>query len=263
MPAAVEVDGRPATEAQLLAAMSSYGHFTAMQVRDGRVRGLDRHLVRLDEATRLLFGRALDTDRVRAHLRHAVAGRGSVSVRVLVHAAPLDEGMVNFGEPTITITVGDPQEPSFSPLRMRSVRYERDLPSIKHLGGFGLGYHFRAANLAGFDDAVFVDGAGRLSEASIWNIGFRQNETIVWPSAPMLSGITRQLLGEGLAKLGIPTATREIGLADLPDYDCAFVLNSQNPGRPIASIDDTDFAVEDDLVALLVHAYEVTARQEI
>lgn len=51
-----EFDGRPATEEDLGRALFfNYGHFTAMQVRGGRVRGLDLHLARLDAANRELF----------------------------------------------------------------------------------------------------------------------------------------------------------------------------------------------------------------
>ncbi|MGW5443454.1 hypothetical protein [Streptomyces asiaticus] len=53
----IEINGSPATADTLrLPALTSYGHFTAMQIRDARVRGLDLHLERLRSATRELFG---------------------------------------------------------------------------------------------------------------------------------------------------------------------------------------------------------------
>ncbi|WP_207939157.1 hypothetical protein [Actinomadura darangshiensis] len=54
----IEVDGRPATaEALAHPAIVNYGHFTAMQVRSGRVRGLAAHLRRLDEPPASCSGR--------------------------------------------------------------------------------------------------------------------------------------------------------------------------------------------------------------
>lgn len=262
MPSA-EVDGAPATPEQLLAAMSSYGHFTAMQVRDGRVRGLDLHLRRLDEATQTLFGRVLDTSMVRAHLRHAVAGRGAVSARVLVHADALGGDFVEFDEPRITVTTADPHEPAVRPQRMRSARYERELPEIKHLGGFGLTHQVRLANLAGYDDAVFVDHRGRISEATIWNVGFYRDGTIFWPDAALLSGITLQLLGRGLHALDIPAKTVEIPLDSAAEFESAFLINSENPGLPIASIDEATYTVDPELCDLLVRAYETNPWDEI
>ena len=47
----VEINGEPATVAGLLPVLSNYGHFTVMQVRDGRTRGLALHLRRLEEQT--------------------------------------------------------------------------------------------------------------------------------------------------------------------------------------------------------------------
>jgi hypothetical protein len=53
----IEIDGAPADLAALRAVLlGGYGHFTAMQVRDGRTRGLDLHLRRLDAGNRELFG---------------------------------------------------------------------------------------------------------------------------------------------------------------------------------------------------------------
>jgi hypothetical protein len=69
----VEVDGRPPTAEQLQhRALVNYGHFTAMQVRDRKVRGLHLHLHRLEAATEEVFGANLDASRIREHIRHAL-----------------------------------------------------------------------------------------------------------------------------------------------------------------------------------------------
>ena len=52
-----------------------WGHFTAMQVRGGRTRGLDLHLARLEAAHRDVYGRALGGQEVRDRIRHALGGR--------------------------------------------------------------------------------------------------------------------------------------------------------------------------------------------
>ena len=76
----IEIDGQDATVAQLRAAsVAHYGHFTAMQVRDRRVRGLDLHLARLDAANREMFGAGLDTAQLRHQVRHALSARGGHS----------------------------------------------------------------------------------------------------------------------------------------------------------------------------------------
>ena len=61
----IEIDGRPPRIEDLQRlALENSGHFTAMQVRNGRVRGLDLHLARLHQGSRELFGVGLDGQRV-------------------------------------------------------------------------------------------------------------------------------------------------------------------------------------------------------
>jgi branched-subunit amino acid aminotransferase/4-amino-4-deoxychorismate lyase len=254
-----ELDGVPLGPDAFVATMTSYGHFTAMQVRDGRVRGLAHHLARLTTSTRLLFGAELDVERVRAYVRQAIAGEPALSVRVLVLTRSFDEPMT----PEILVRTLPPHPVDPAPLRLRTVRYQRDLPQVKHLGTFGLIHHARQAELAGYDDALFVDHAGRISEASVWNAGFLAGDTVVWPEAEVLPGITMLVQQEALRRLGVPQETREVEPADLGGFDAMFLTNSETPGRPVASVDDFVLPPGDRAVKLLAEAYETVAWDEI
>src|ERR1700733_14440123 len=80
---AIEVNGHAADEAAMsLLEHEGWGHFTAMQVRGGRTRGLDLHLSRLETAHRDVYGRALAGEGAGAAPRHALAGHLDASVRV-------------------------------------------------------------------------------------------------------------------------------------------------------------------------------------
>ena len=87
----VELNGAPATADDLRHLIqTNYGHFSAMRVEDGGVRGLDLHLARIEAATLELFGKPVDRDRVRACLRHATGGRqGALSLRVNIFSRAL------------------------------------------------------------------------------------------------------------------------------------------------------------------------------
>ena len=259
MPPRLELNGDPLGPDAAIAGMVSYGHFTAMQVRDGRVRGLAFHLDRLAASTRLLFGSDLDVDLVRSYVRQAVAGESALSVRVLVLTRSFDEPMT----PEILVRTQPPHEADPTPLRLKTVRYQRELPQVKHLGTFGLIHHSRQAQLAGFDDALFVDPAGRISEASIWNAGFLAGDTVVWPEAAVLPGITMLVQQEALRRLGVPQETREVRPADLPGFDAMFLTNSETPGRPVAAVDDLVLPPADRAVKLLAEAYETVAWDKI
>lgn len=248
-PTHIEIDGSPAADPELLTAlMSGYGHFTAMQVHDGRVRGLDLHLARLDRSTRELFGRGLDGDRVRALLTGALkrAGRRDASARVYVYV-----GM------RIAVTVAEPALTPPPPQRLRSVDYWRPAAHIKHLGGFGQSYHGEAARRAGFDDALLTSPSGEIAEGAVTNIAFWNGTSVVWPSAPCLTGITMALLEPRLESV-----RRRVTLADLEGFSAAFVTNSRGIA-PVTGIDDAGFAVDEELMERVRTAYESVPWEEL
>lgn len=52
-----ELDGRPVSADELQTpALTNYGHFTSFRIEDGRVRGLQLHLDRLDQDCQTLSG---------------------------------------------------------------------------------------------------------------------------------------------------------------------------------------------------------------
>ena len=246
-------------------ALFNYGHFTSMQVCDGRVRGLDLHLDRLKNATRELFATSLDVERVRSGMRSIVdAQAGTFSLRVTVFSRAISrEGMAEPVPIDVLTTIAPPRGREKTPMRLKTFRYERALPHVKHVGTFPLFHHRRLAQLDGFDDALFVDSQDRVSEASVWNIGFFDGGRVVWPNAPALKGISMQLLDEGLRSRGIATASVTIARAELPSYRSAFLTNSSCAVRPIAAIDGVDFVLDDDLTALLEECYAAAPWQKI
>jgi len=196
----VEINGRAAGVEDLsYAAMVNYGHFTVMQVRAGKVRGLKLHLQRLDTATQELFGTNLDRALVREYLRHALRDTLDASVRISIFSRSEN------ADPLVMVTVRAPMNTANTPQRLMTVRYRRELPHIKHVGTFGQIYYARLAEQHGFDDALFVGTDGNISETTIANIGFFEGDTIVWPDSPALEGITMQLVEKSLAKSALST----------------------------------------------------------
>lgn len=248
----MELNGLPAGIDDLRAvALVSYGHFTSMQVHNGCVRGLDLHLLRLDQATRELFGCPLDIEQVRGWMRRSVGeATDPLSLRVDVFARRLDRDRLNTAiEPDVLVTSGAARVFVPLPARICSVRYVRDMPHIKHRGTFGLFHQKRLAQAHGFDDALFVDADGAISEGTFWNVGFFDGARIVWPDAPALNGISMQMLKRGLHALGLETITRRIGLAEIGAFRSAFITNTSRAARPVASIDLTEFVIDPDLFA--------------
>ncbi|MFC3234252.1 class IV aminotransferase [Streptomyces nitrosporeus] len=246
----VEMDGRPATEADLrVPAFAGYGHFTAFQVRKRRVRGLARHLERLDAANRELFGLPLEGERVRALVGHALDGAGAVDAAVRVHGY-LPPGRSGTA---VMVTVAGPARMPSAPRGLMSVPYARTAAELKRPGDFGQMYHLARARRAGFDEALLTAPGGVVTEGAVTSIGFWDGTSVVLPDAPALTGVTMALL-EDRPAAGRPFVRRTVTLDGLGAYRAAFVTNSQGIA-PVHRIDGTVFEVDEALMEDLAAAY--------
>ncbi|EWC61398.1 Aminodeoxychorismate lyase [Actinokineospora spheciospongiae] len=243
-----------------------YGHYTSMLVAAGRVRGLARHLERLDRDCWVVFGRGLPEDTVRTAVRAALEGVDEPSaVRVTVVAPDLDprapEAPV---EPRVIVSASPVPAGADGPLRVRTAGYQRDLPQVKHVGTFGLFYQRRLARMAGFDDVLFVNRDGQISEGSTWNVGFvTAGGTVVWPSAPVLPGVSMGLVQSGLARAGRSSEVRPVRAEELSDFAAAFATNSITPVRLIGTVDEVTYDPDPDLAAELLRRHDLTAAERV
>lgn len=237
------IDGLPASAEDLAhVALVNYGAFTSFRVEDGGVRGLDLHLARLEASARELFGDAVGESRLRQLMREATEGRRDCWLRVALFAPDISPRTPEWtGTPRVMISVSPPPSPLPDGARLQSQVYGREAPHLKHAATFGLIWARRTARAAGFDDALFVDGAGRISEGSLWNMGFARGREIVWPQAPMLAGVGQAVLQRGLEGAGLKQTTEPVSLADLARFDAAFICNSATPACAVASIDGQAF----------------------
>jgi len=248
----VEVNGQEVSAEALWSTASSFGHFTAMQVRGRRTRGLALHLDRLGAANRELFDTGLDAERIRGLIRHALRDVEDAAVRVYVFESDPD--------PAIMVTVREPGGIS-TPQRLKSVRYERPDAHLKHLAT-GQAFYLRLAHRNGFDDALLTGADGLVSETAIANVGFFAASGVVWPSAPLLRGITMQLLERTLPEVGVPSSHAPVRLTDITSLDGAFLTNA----RGVASVSDIDGArlpVPAERMQALSDAYESVPWDEI
>lgn len=233
------IDGVPATAADLAhVALVNYGAYTSFRVEAGGARGLDLHLARLEAEAIELFGEAVGEARLRDLMRAAVEGRGDCWLRVSLFAPEVSPRTPDWrGTPGVMIAVSPPPAPLAGEVRLQTQTYAREAAHLKHVATFGLVRARRLARAAGFDDALFVDAEGRVSEGSLWNIGFVRGDEVVWPQAPMLAGVTQALLQRGLAGAGLKGMTAPVRLADLSGFEAAFICNSATPACPVAAID--------------------------
>lgn len=254
-----QIDGHLATVADLTPlAFAGFAHFTAMQARNGRVRGLDLHLERLRRTSLALFDAEIPDDRVRSHLRNAIAAtRGdalSLTATVFTRSGEFTPAAKANDLSLLTRTSPASNGPE-GPLRLAMVQHERAFPGFKHTGETAKTYYLRDARKHGFDDTIFLDRHGCLSEATIWNVAYWDGSAVIWPIADVLTGVTMGILQRQLKKLGVPQ--REVAVT--PDmvrgFSGAVVMNSWTPGVSITAIAGTAIPAAPQFVELLHTAY--------
>ncbi|MFB8202912.1 aminotransferase class IV [Kitasatospora purpeofusca] len=262
--AEIEIDGVPADPARLAAlGLLNYGHFTTLRAESGRARGLALHLDRLVRDCRTVFGAELDPAEVRTRVRRVLPADGAPTiVRVTVFDPALGlERPAAPATPHLLVTTRPAPAAAPGPLRVRTAAYRRELPEVKHVGLFGLLHQRRLAQLDGYDDALLLDGAGRLAEGATWNLALYDGRTLVRPDTDAeLPGVTAALLAR--AHRG-PQRREPLAPDGLDRFVAAVALNAGAGVRPIAAIDGTSFDPAHPVVAELRAAYEGVPGEEI
>jgi branched-subunit amino acid aminotransferase/4-amino-4-deoxychorismate lyase len=254
--ARLEINGEiPAGDQLRALLLNGYGHFTAMQVRDRRVRGFDLHLARLAEGNVELFGAGLDGDQVRELVRHALGADTNASVRI--HLQQPDPPR----PPAVTVIVRSPA--TMPPEQtLQSAPYQRSVAHIKHLGDFGQHYYGDLARQNGFDEALLTGQDGLISEGSVTNVGFFDGAAVVWPAAPILTGITMQMLQRQLRQAAIRQRHAPVRLADLGGFTSVFVCSSRGIAA-VTRVDDQAIPVDAEFMKRLTDGYESAPADEI
>jgi branched-subunit amino acid aminotransferase/4-amino-4-deoxychorismate lyase len=251
----MQLNGEVPTLDQVKAlALTNYGHFTSMLTEDGGVRGLSLHMQRLARDCRLLFDVDLDTDRVRHFVRQALTDAAPRAVaRVTIYDPALDLGTIGSdADPQIVVTTRVAAAGAPAPLRLQATSYRREMPAVKHIGLFGALRCRRTAQREGFDDALFLNPDGTISEIVTSNVGFVRDGQAVWPRSDRLIGVTMTLLHQALDE---PIRTEALTLTDLPGMECAFATNAATGVRPVASVDDQSWPSEHPMLKQLRELY--------
>lgn len=224
-------------------ALTNYGHFTSMLVEDGRVRGLSLHMQRLARDCRVLFEFELDIDRVRHNIRCALTDAAPRTVaRVTIYDPALDLGTIGSDAvPHVLVTTRPAAPGAPAPLRLQAALYRREWPAVKHIGLFGALRCRRTAQREGYDDVLFLNADGTISEIATSNIGFMREGQTIWPRSEWLTGITMTLLNQALDE---PIHTEPITLSDLPTMEFAFATNAATGIRPVAAVDDQSWPAD-------------------
>ena len=224
------------------------GLFETMRARGGVVFRLDAHLDRLVASARVLgipIAPGL-RDHVAAASRTAFTyGYEHASVRLTITRGPAPPGLTPPPHPAPTLALAiSPLTPSSAPRSIVATmaaarRNEHALTSgMKTLSYTESVLALSLAKAAGADDAIFLDTAGHVSEATSSNFFAVIDDTLVTPplSCGVLPGITRATVLEIAPSLGITTAEREIAEPELAQASELFLTSSIREIAPVVRI---------------------------
>ena len=92
---------------------------------------------------------------------------------------------------------------------------------------------------SGYDDCIFLDGAGHVCELSAANIFIVRGGTLITPdtAADILEGINRKTVLELAAAMGIPFVERPVDLTELYIADEVFAAGTSSFIAPVKEVD--------------------------
>ncbi|MDQ2929236.1 MAG: aminotransferase class IV [Gemmatimonadota bacterium] len=252
------------------------GLFETMRMTNGVIFRLDAHLDRLCIGARILGIPIAPTlrDHVAASARTAhTAGYAHASVRLTVTRGPAPPGLAPppHPAPTIALTMAPfapPDMPRPLVAAMASARRnEYALTSgIKTLSYTESVLALAQAKAAGADDAIFLDTAGHVSEATASNIFAMIDGTLVTPplSCGVLPGITRAAVLELAHALEINTTEREMAEPELAMASELFLTSSIREIAPLVRVATTAIGMGrcGPVTQRIIEAYAALVREE-
>ncbi|TAJ44444.1 branched-chain-amino-acid transaminase [Methanofollis fontis] len=228
------------------------GVFEGIRAYDGRVFRLEEHIDRLYDSAKTLdiqvpltkeeFAEAILETLRKNNLRDAY-------IRPVVTRGVGDLGLDprKCGTPTVFIVAtewgamyGDLYEKGLTAITVSVRRNPAEAmpPNVKSLNYLNNILAKIEANYKGGDEAIFFDTRGNVAEGSGDNIFVIKNGAIITPyTLNNLRGITRHVVLEVAASLGVQVNEQNLGYFDLYSADEVFVTGTAAEVAPITKID--------------------------
>jgi branched-chain amino acid aminotransferase len=231
------------------------GAFETVRIYDGEIFAWDRHAERLTESCRILdLDHGLSTEVLATRIRETVAvnGLSEAAARLSITRGVQPGALtpVTDPEPTVVVTVhaldrgGIHGEPSWEEPATAIVADTRRVPNAaiparakthNYLNGILARLEAREA---GVDEALLLDGDGKLTEGATCNCFLVDDGVLRTPAldGPVLPGITRAVVLECARSTDVPIETGRIDPTALRSADEAFLTNSTWELRPLATV---------------------------
>jgi D-alanine transaminase len=225
------------------------GVYEVVRTYGGKPFATDEHLARL---SRSLDGIELENPLnveqwksiINEGIRRSGFAEAIVYLQVTRGCAPRHRSMPKDVEPTLVMTVrelGSPaatiRETGIAVITVPEFRWARcDIKSVALLPSV---LAYQAARKAGANDAIFVDEADTVNEATAGNVFVVTDGRLRTPpkSTRILPGVTRDKLLEAARAVGIGTAEERITKSELLSAQEVFLSSTTAEVTPVATVD--------------------------
>lgn len=185
----------------------------------------------------------------------------------LLLAANHAEGLVR----VIALDLGEPQadiylyQSAYTPPPVEGYEHgvpvgvyfgERALPNVKSFNTLVPGLARKAAVAAGVHDALMVDRDGNITEGSNCNVfAIVDDQLMAPPAAAILTGTVMQRVIQLARELSIPVVRRPLPLAEVVDWQEAFLTSTRRGVLPINRVGEHDLGEPGPITKCLHEAY--------
>lgn len=256
------------------------GLFETLRARGGGLFRVRAHLDRLTAgAERLGIPLPEDLDALERALNTTLAANGleaaDAVLRLTLSRGPGPRGVLPQGDPTPTLLIAaHPLDPppdalAAAPAILHTAREVRrnehsplaTLKSLNYLDGI---VARRAAHETGADDALLLNTAGRIAEASTANLFLVENGELATPppSEGALPGITRAAVLELGRGLGLTVREEPLDPDRLEAAGEAFLTSAVIGLRPVGAIDGSRFEAPGPVTTLLGASFDALVARE-
>jgi len=243
-----------------------YGVFETLRVYNGKPFLLKRHVERLLKGAEILGIEHPPRGEIENLCFEKLKGLDFENIRLRITLTPknLRDGIYPEGH-LIFISArkySPPPEEKYKTgyrLAISKIRRNETSPNplIKSISYVENILAFRDARERGYDEAIFLNTKGFLTEGTRTNIFIVRDGVLITPrpSDGLLKGITRDFVIELAGEKGIETCEGEIKIEELFSADEVFITNSLIEIMPVSRIEDVEIKCPGDTALSLLHEY--------
>ncbi len=227
-----------------IAILRGYSAFEALRTYDRRPFHLEEHLKRLYHSAEIIeLGIPWPPEFI-SNVINEIIARNSykhAAIRLLVTGGESEDGLMPTGQPTLVVMITPLDERDMERfaqgIKLITSRLQRESPEAKTTSYTAAVRALKEAARRDAADALYVNKAGHVLEATRSNFFIFRGDTLVTPREGILHGITRGVVLE-LARGRFPIEERPIQLQELALADEAFISSSSREITPVVQIDD-------------------------